>query len=480
MARLPKRAQETFLQTTTAMMAQPALTPTMVIENLKRSQRIMRRPYEDFFIVQKPWDIQPISLVPVLPGETLMNMQLQSRVLTDAVVHQLSGWWMEYYTFYVKHTDLVLDADVRGETGLSTTAEAVVAMHLEGSALGLQDATRRDAYYKSDTTTRMDWVKLCTDTVVKWYFRDAEEPLAGYGNYGRSQRTNMGDIWKARVRDPGWMESVKIEDVNPGENSDLPGVETFADVFIPSAFSTHYAQWEAMRQMKMLSEDVTFEDYLATWGIKAPREAKQTVRRPELIRYLRNWQYPSNTVDGATGAAASAVSWAVSARADKPRMFDAPGFLLTVSVARPKVLFGNQNAHATSMLDDPYGWLPAILREHSYTTLAEYDHDEGPLNGVFNSADDYWVDRRDLFVRGGQFLNFDPTDAIGVAPIVDLPKVAGADNDINLWYASEDDANNLFADDAETPSASTRHWVRQDGIIRFNIKSPEHVARDVT
>jgi len=287
MARLPKRAIST-MENMAAMMSQPAMTPHMVPVVPQKSDRILRRPYEDFFTVQKAWDIQPLALMPVLPGETLMNMQLQARVLTDSVRHQLSGWWMEYYVFYVKHTDLAADADERGVGDTTATAKAVVAMHLEGAALGLQDSTRRDAYYKANTDSRVDWVKLCTDTVVKWYFRDAEEPLAGYGSYGVSNRTNKGPIYKARVRDPMWLESLKIEDVSPASDSDLPGTETFNDVFVPSAFSTHYAQWESMRQLKMIAVDVTFEDYLATWGIKAPPQERQTIRRPELIRYLRN------------------------------------------------------------------------------------------------------------------------------------------------------------------------------------------------
>jgi len=456
---------------------QPAVVPRMEIMNLKKSQRVHRRPYEDFFTVQRPWDIQPVALMPVLAGETLMDMQMQVRVLTDPIVHRLSGWWHELYVFYVKHTDLGDGPDSASDT----VRNAIKAMHLENSALGLADATRRDKYYDSTTMSSTNWAKLCTDSVVRWYFRDGDEGLAGYGSYGQRTASDLsgtgGTMYKARVRDPMWLESVKVEDVNPAGQGDLPGVEDFQDVFIPAAWSNHYAQWEHMRQMKLITEDVTFEDYLATWGVKAPEGEKKTEHRPELLRYLRSWQYPSNTIDGATGAAASAVSWAVSARADKARFFPEPGFLIVMQVIRPKVFFGNQINHATSMLDDAYGWLPAVLRDEPFTSLIEYDHDEGPLAGVFNSADDYWVDRRDLFVRGGQFLNFAPADAITIAPIVDLPKVAGADNDINLWYASDTDAANLFVD---SDNSDQKTYIRADGIVRFDIKGAVHVSRDHT
>ncbi|QXP08646.1 MAG: major capsid protein [Arizlama microvirus] len=473
MARTPA-ANRTSLQDTVGMLVQPSVVPRMEIQNLSAAQRMHRKPYEDFFTIQRPWDIQPFCMFPVLPGDTLMNLQMQSRVVTDPLVHRLSGWWMEYYFFYVKHTDLMASDAI---PDANTTRDAIIAMHLENAALGLQNATRNDAYYKCDTNSRMNWVSLATHAVTRWYFRDGGEGSAGYGNYGYRAPANAGTIFKARVRDPMWLESVKIEDVNPSGQGDLPGVEDFQDVFVPTAWATHYAQWEHMRQVKLLPEDVSFEDYLATFGVSAPQAVKETERRPELIRYLRNWQYPSNTVDPTDGSAASAVSWAVSARADKARRFPEPGFILGVSVARPKVFFGNQVAHASSMLDDAYGWLPAVLRDEPFTSLIEYDHNEGPLAGVFNAADDYWVDRRDLFVRGGQFLNFAPADATTKAPIVDLPKVSGADNDINLWYASDTDAQNLFVDSDDSEGLT---YVRQDGIVRCDIKSAEHASRDHT
>lgn len=470
MARVPANRQP--LMQSVGELAMPSVVPRMEIANLRKSQRRNRNPYEDFFIRQRPWDIQPIALTPVLAGETMQSMTLQSRALTDPLAHRLSGWWAEYYVFYVKHTDLLGAA---GDPDSNTVRDAVINMHLANSALGLQDATRRDLYYKANTDTRMDWVKACTDSVVNWYFRDGAEPLAGYGNYGRRQPTDGGDMFKSRVRDPGWLDSVKVEDVNPTGQGDLPGVEDFQDVFVPTAWATHYAQWEHMRQIKLISEDVSFEDYLATFGVKVPERVKETEHRPELIRYLRQWQYPSSAVDG-DGAASAAVSWAVSGRADKARAFPEPGFLLVLSVFRPKVYFGNQIAHATSMLDDAYGWLPAVLRDDPMTSLIEYDHNEGPLSGVFNSADDYWVDRRDVFARGGQFLNFNPTDAVATAPIVDLPKIAGADNDINLWYASDDDSRLLFKDPVV---ANGLVYIRQDGTVRFNIKGAPH-AQDMT
>ena len=169
--------------------------------------------------------------------------------------------------------------------------------------------------------------------------------------------------------------------------------------------------------------------------------------------------------------------WYTVTRTDKPRLFPLPGFLVLCNVVRPKVYFGNVLRNGSTMLDDAYGWLPAILANDPYTSLIEYDHNEGPISGFVNSADDYWVDRRDLFVRGDQFVNYDPRGATTKTNIVDLPNVntTPADGQLDFKYASETDSADLFVD-----NAGTAITVQQDGVIKFNIKSAQHASRDMT
>lgn len=476
MARRPASMRPTLAENVAALNS-PAMIPTIQIPNLRKSQRTLRSPKEDFFTIQRPFDIQLTALHPVLAGETMTNMLLQSRVLTDPIVHRLSGWWCEYYLFYVKHTDLAAATDKAGEES-ATVRDDIIDMHLTGNALALADATRRDKYYKTTTMSAVDWGKLVTEAVTRWYFRDAAEGAAGYFNYGQRTATDLsgtgGTVYKCRAAALGWMDSFKIEDVNPTGNADAPGIDGFIDLEVPTAWQAHYDQYEYMRQNKMLVEDYTFEDYLATFGVKVPERVTETQRQPELLRYMRSWQYPSSTIDPTTSAAASAVSWAITERADKARAFSEPGFLALFTVIRPKIFFGNQKHHATIMLDDPYAWLPAVLRDHPFVSLIEYDHNEGPVSTVLNALDDYWVDRRDLFTHGGQFLNFAPSNSY--APVLDLPASAG-DSDLNLWYASDANIMALFVDNANT---NQKTYVRQDGICRFTIKSAPELTRDHT
>jgi len=61
-----------------------------------------------FNLVTKPYQLQPFMIMPVLPGETLQNMMLQSQVWSDPLASGMKniGWWCEYFFFYVKWRDL--------------------------------------------------------------------------------------------------------------------------------------------------------------------------------------------------------------------------------------------------------------------------------------------------------------------------------------------------------------------------------------
>ena len=66
--------------------------------------RKSRRPSHPFQLRHMPWQIQPFLIAPVLPGETLKNILLQSRAVTKPIKNGIVGWWMEYHFFYVKRS----------------------------------------------------------------------------------------------------------------------------------------------------------------------------------------------------------------------------------------------------------------------------------------------------------------------------------------------------------------------------------------
>ena len=129
--------------------------------------RKLRRPKHQFRLRARPWVIQPMMIAPVLPGETLTNLLLQCRTVSDPVKDKLGGWWHEYYFFYVKHSDLA-------------NREDILAMHVEGSAItSLNSAAAIPTYHFGGSP---NWVKMCLQEVTEWYFRDGEEAWNATGS----------------------------------------------------------------------------------------------------------------------------------------------------------------------------------------------------------------------------------------------------------------------------------------------------------
>lgn len=73
-----------------------------VVNQVQKQGRVTRKPVHNFNVETRPFQIQPVMIAPVLAGETLNNLLLQSRVVTMPLKNPLIGWWKEYYFFYVK------------------------------------------------------------------------------------------------------------------------------------------------------------------------------------------------------------------------------------------------------------------------------------------------------------------------------------------------------------------------------------------
>ena len=390
----------------------------VTVREVPATGRTMRRPSHSFQIRHRPFAIQPFVIAPVLPGETLRNLLSQARIVTDPIKNGLVGWWYEQYFFYVKHRDLLIRDDVtrmvlEPEFALGHTATALVDhYHLGGG---------------------VDWVKHCLDRVVDEYFRDEGEAV---------DVASIGNLPAAAINSNGWWDSVtEVQDLDAGDPTSSP--DTQADL------DNMRLQWEFMRANQLTRMD--YEDFLATYGV---RKSKAELHKPELIRYVRDWTYPSNTVDPTTGVPSSACSWAIAERADKDRFFSEPGFIFGVAVARPKVYLSKVNGAGVGMMTDAFSWLPAILREEVYTTLKQLPAANGRIIGA---AADYIVDVRDLLLYGDQFINFayTATDANFVA----LPNSTLS----NRKYPSGADVDALFA------AAAPSNQVRADGVVSLAI-----------
>jgi len=154
----------------------------------------------------------------------------------------------------------------------------------------------------------------------------------------------------------------------------------------------------------------SFEDYLGTFGVRTSDEA---LDRPEIIRFCKNWTYPTNTVDG-DGTINTQVSWSVQERADKDRFFKEPGFIFGVTIARPKLYMSLQTQASVSILNDSLSWLPAIMKPEIHSSMKKLQGNSAafpisaaasPTGGGLDSDLNYWFDVRDLFLYGDQYVN---------------------------------------------------------------------------
>lgn len=401
-----------------------------LVQSAPVMRRRMRRPQHTFQLRTRPWQIQPFLCAPVLAGETLENITLQSSVVSDPIKNKLIGWWNEYHFFYVKHRDL----DARDE---------IVSMHLKGTALmaGRLAAPNVDTYgFKG----AIDWTSLCLKRVVEEYFRNEGEAWDAF---------KIGNLPAAQIKQNSFLDSV-ISDTATDTPNELQNPST--DNSIMASYQEHY---DRMRQMRMT--DMSFDDWLRTHGVNGVVSPEpEDFYKPELLRSVREYAAPNNTVDPTTGTPTTAMVWRHMITANKARWFKEPGFILGVTVSRPKVYMWPQKGQAVGALDTAMLWLPALLRDEPYTSLKEFKTGAATMNGPLGDrpTGDYWLDMRDLFLYGDQFANFDLSDANANANAIGLP-----DASLQKTYANAAQADALFVN-------AGLNLVRQDGVCRLHIK----------
>lgn len=195
-------------------------------------------------------------------------------------------------------------------------------------------------------------------------------------------QVNQKSVWDSAINDASY--------TRPDVNVDLNANSTIT----ASEVDTALRQYQWLRSNGLT--DQSYEDYLRTFGIRPPRE---DLHIPELVRYVREWTYPANTIDPTSGTPSSALSWGIQERADKDRFFREPGFLFGVSVARPKVYLSAQLATATQLLNGALEWLPAVLRGDPITSMKKIVASD---NTFAASTDAIWIDVRScaLISRG--------------------------------------------------------------------------------
>lgn len=402
-------------------------------QNVPRVGRVPRRPLHPFHLKTVPFAIQPMCIAPVLPGETVKNILLQSRVVSQPVKNPLIGWWKEYYFFYVRHSQLDGADDFKQ-----------MMLDFEHSLASYVPSATNAKYYQFDDNGGIDWVGQCLKLVTEEYFRDEGEAWNNITIDGLPAAALNADSWLDSLRD--------ITSIPDG--GDLGDIEAAAEDVTMAALDKAFTTWQFLQAQNLTNQ--TYEEWLRAHGIRGA--LAEDPRTPELIRYVRDWTYPSNTIGTSgedLGVPASALSWSMSERADKDRFISEPGFIFGVTITRPKVYRAKQKGTLVQWLDNAMMWVPMTLAGNPETSLREFANNQGPLAG--NITNGYLVDMRDLFIYGDQFANFDiDADTTGVG--IDVPTTAGVHK-----YPTETMVDTLFV------SGDATDGVREDGVVSFNI-----------
>lgn len=338
----------------------------------QRMARRIRRPNHNAYVHFTPWTIQPFFCAPVLPGETLKNLLMQARVLTTPLANnQVAGWWIETYFFYVKHR----------HTLISSTLQSMM-LDLNASVAAAQTGSANTAHHMliGDFTLMRDSYRA----VVDEFFRGDGETYATGGAL-------TGSLSFARLKLPGWWDSILPDaTLTTGlggiADDSIAGANTALDQLgeVGKALET----WQTLRMLGITNME--YDDYLRSFGVSI---AAPIDDRPELLRYTREWQYPSSSVsvDATQQRVSSVVSWSLTERADKNRFFREPGVILGCVVARPKLYHDRQQA-GVNMLQNAQAWQTPFSQPYGYEryasipTMTGYSFDTGDL---FNQGDQY-------------------------------------------------------------------------------------------
>lgn len=396
------------------------------------TDRVGRYPKHPFQIKSKPFVATPFFIARVLPGETLNNLYFESRVITSPVVASIIGWKKEYYYFYVRVTDLMNDA-IKEMFVDPTNAEVS----------GMNEAANSTPYYCAKGA--INWLKLAMKRIHEDYFLDE----------GQTFETHLSSsgLPFVQIREQNFLDSLTDKDDLP-EGDALSAAADMGDLDRLS---------DAFEQLRALGvANMTYEDWLRSQGISIPTRDEN---KPEMLARFAEFQYPTNTVDATTGAPTSAVSWVFKNGQRKPKFFKEPGFLVGLSVSRPKIYFGGLAGSALGFAKRAWDWMPNYLRTMPETALKKFDAATGPLGDRTTDVDAHWIDMRDELLYGDQFQNVSAFSA-GMANVMGNHILALPDATLNRKYPTDAMSAGFFVD-----TANGAIW--QDGYVSLSIKGHE-------
>lgn len=363
-------------------------------------QRKRRTPNFPMVGGMKPFGLYPLMVHPVLPGETLDFFSGKIRIGSKPIKHPFCGAWLEMWLCYVKMTDINVNlgnmfiSDDYATTGYTSGA----------------DNDRN--FVKSG---QIDWVNRCMKAIHNSYFLDADEP-----------ERFIDGVRQVKLNNRSWMHSMIFEPTD-----EAVGVTDIGDL------GQQLTGYQMMQLMQM--SELSYEEYLKQFGVNA-LNAKEG--DPEILRFYRSWTQPTNMIEPSDGTPSSAWFWSEEVRAEKPKYFNEPGFLVLCGTIRPKMYLANV---AASMVGEMWGfsdWFPAYNLDDPNAAVKKLSSSTPVLENVTLGLD-LLYDYTDLLSHGEQFHN---GNALYTVPTATAPDVAvGKDpQDLRGEYCTQADIDAMF------------------------------------
>ena len=413
------------------------VSPLEIVQPGTPRTRKKRSPQFPIAGTMKPFGLYPLWATPVLPGETVNSAETKYRLISMPVRHPLVGAWFETWLVYVSLTDL-------------DTAFAQMFISEDVSPTPYQASADQARYFTK--AGQVQYIKLAMDSIVRNYFRDEDEP-------NPLTRTIDG-VHMAKRQSMDWAQNLMFKPTS------------LDATLLPSALppSGSYTPLEIMRLAGM--SEITYEKYLMQYGV-VQKEAMKEARIPEILRYTRDWTVPTNSIEPTTGRPSSAFAWSNTIKAEKPKRFDEPGFLVMVGCMRPKMF---DNTLRGSMVGELWGFgdfFPVYNLEDPAAGLKVIDAAHKVLN--INTAaqpagtDPLVYDHRDLLTHGEAFVN----DWSGPYPLPTITTRSLADGaalaDLRGQYPSAANINAIFVESEQGTPSDARMRLFYEGIAEVEI-----------
>lgn len=402
------------------------------------TERVGRYPKHTFQTKELPFTAQPFFIAPVLPGETMSSLFFESRVVSDPVLSSIIGWKKEYHFFYCRMSDLGVDGFK--EMFIDPTNTDLAGTYGAGANVGWTYTAKGG----------VDWTERCVDRIVETWFRDEGQAVATW-------QTADG-VPIVQLRESSFLDSA-TDDADFATGAAISGATNADDL---DRLMDAFEQLRALGIAKM-----TYEDFLRSYGIAIPNKDEG---KPEKLGSFSEFSYPANTIDPSNGTPRSALSWVFKNGIRQPYFIKEPGFLVGLSITRPKVYFAGLAGQAAGFMTRAWDWMPNYLEKMPEAALKNFAADGGPLGDRTAATNSFWLDMRDILLHGDQFQNvlaFNPAPAtVGANHMLALPP-----NDLSgaAWkYPTEAMCKSFFVD-----AAGTAFHVKQDGYVSLTIKGKQ-------